>query len=105
VYAKWLPSVSVQIRLRPVQDDPLLEAASLFANEEATFSTGSGYASYTWYWDGRIISGEGSSSYALTANSRTPGIYELSVFVTTAEGELLSARCQVTIKAHGGGTE
>jgi uncharacterized repeat protein (TIGR02543 family) len=85
VYARWTPSFSVQIDLG-VQGAPSLEAVSLFANEEAQFSAGSGYASYTWYWDGGIISGERSSSYTLAANSRAPGIYELSVFVTAAGG-------------------
>jgi uncharacterized repeat protein (TIGR02543 family) len=100
VYAKWLPGVSVQVQLRPAQDDPPLVSTSLFENEQAQFSAGSGYGSYEWYWNGRAIAGAGSSTYTLSANSKTPGIYELSVVVTTGAGERLSARCRVTIRAN-----
>jgi uncharacterized repeat protein (TIGR02543 family) len=96
VYARWLPVTSVQIQmLLSPTETPLLSNASLFANEPGEFSIESGYGSYQWYWDG-----ETSSAYTLAANSKTPGIYELSVFVTAGAGELFSARCQVTIKAN-----
>jgi uncharacterized repeat protein (TIGR02543 family) len=107
VYAKWLPLVSVssQIRLQPTEGDPPLSNTTLFVNEPMEFSTGSEYSSYTWYWDGEAISDETSSVYTLAANSKTPGIYELSVFVSTSAGKMLSARCRVAIKANQGGTE
>jgi uncharacterized repeat protein (TIGR02543 family) len=99
-YAKWTPLVSIQISLRPAPDDPQLSNASLFVNEPAQFSAGSGYSSYAWYWDGEAISGASSPTYTLAADSRTPGVYELSVFVTTSAGETLSARCRVIIKGN-----
>jgi hypothetical protein len=100
VYAKWLSLGSVQINLRTAPDDPPLSNASLSVNQQAEFSAGSGYDSYRWYWNGEEISGEVSSAYTLTANSKTPGIYELSALVTTSAGEILSARCRVTINAN-----
>jgi hypothetical protein len=99
-YAKWMPPVYyIQISLSSA-DDPPLSNASLFVNESAQFDAGSGYVSYVWYWNGEVINGESSSTYTLAANSRTQGIYELSVVVTTGIGERLSARCRVTIKAN-----
>jgi uncharacterized repeat protein (TIGR02543 family) len=102
VYAKWLThaSVSGQISLQLTEDDPPLSNTTLFVNQSTQFSTDSGYSSYTWYWDGEAISDEISSVYTLAANSKTPGIYELSVFVNTSAGKMLSARCRVTIKAN-----
>ena len=102
VYAKWLThaSVSGQISLQSTEDDPPLSNTTLFVNQSTQFSAGSGYSSYTWYWDGEAISDETSSVYTLSANSKTPGIYELSVFVNTSAGKMLSARCRVTIKAN-----
>jgi uncharacterized repeat protein (TIGR02543 family) len=101
VYAFWLASASVHIDLRPVPDDPALSATTLLVSEEASFSAGSGYDSYQWYWDGIAISGATSPSYTLAANAELPGVYELSVVVATAASpdEPLSARCQVTITA------
>jgi hypothetical protein len=93
-------SASIQIDLQPIAASPTLSNASLFANESAQFSAGSGYASYQWYWDGVVIDGATSNSYNLPADSKDPGIYELLVIVTTSVGQRLSARCRVTIKAH-----
>ena len=101
LYAKWVPPVSVSgISLQLTEDDPPLSNTTLFVNEPAQFSIGSGYSSYTWYWDGEAISDAASSDYTLEANSKTPGIYELSVFVNTSAGKMLSARCRVIIKAN-----
>jgi uncharacterized repeat protein (TIGR02543 family) len=100
VYAQWLPGVFIQIGLPPAEADPPLSNTSLFVNQPAQFSAGSGYGSYAWYWNGKAIIGEVSSTYTLAANTKTPGIYELSVVVTTGAGERLSARCRVTIKAN-----
>jgi hypothetical protein len=91
---------SVSISLQPSPNDPPLANTSLLANQSTQFSAGSGYSSYQWYWNGALISSATSSTYTLTANSRQPGIYELAVAVTTSEGELLSARCRITINAH-----
>jgi uncharacterized repeat protein (TIGR02543 family) len=100
VYAKWIPGVSIQIQLLSTSDPSPLSNISLFENEEEQFSTESGYGSYQWYWDGEAIADAYSKDYTLAANSRTPGIYELSVFVTDGAGEMLSARCLVIIKAN-----
>jgi uncharacterized repeat protein (TIGR02543 family) len=101
VYALWLPPVyAVQISLRPTTDDLTLSNTALSVNESAQFSTGSGYSSYQWYWGGVAISGANSSIYTLDAYSKATGIYELSVFVSGSTGEILSARCRVTIKAN-----
>jgi hypothetical protein len=91
--------VTLQIDLQPVTTPPL-SSASVSVNQEAQFSPGSGYSAYTWYWDGDEISGEASSTYTLAAGSKAPGIYELSVFVNTSAGKLLSARCRVTITSY-----
>jgi uncharacterized repeat protein (TIGR02543 family) len=100
VYAKWTPPLgSVQISLRP-QDDPPLSNTALFVNESQSFSAGNGYASYQWYWNGAAISGATSADYTLAAYSKTTGIYELAVVVTTTTGRRLSARCRITIKAN-----
>jgi uncharacterized repeat protein (TIGR02543 family) len=100
VYAKWLPGVSLQISLQPVPDDPPLSNISLFVTESASFSAGSGYNSWAWYWNGEAISGADSSTYYLQAGSQAPGIYELSALVTAAGGGKLSARCRVVIRAN-----
>jgi uncharacterized repeat protein (TIGR02543 family) len=100
VYAKWILYGSVQISLKPAQDDSPLSNTSLSVNDPAEFSAGTGYASYQWYWNGKVIADEDSSTYTLAANSKTPGIYELSVLVTTSAGERFSARCRVTITAY-----
>jgi uncharacterized repeat protein (TIGR02543 family) len=82
-------------------NDPQLSGVSLSVNQSYSFNTGTDYASWTWYWDGELISGATSSSYTLTPDkSRTPGIYELSVVVINNAGEKLSARCRVTVNAH-----
>jgi uncharacterized repeat protein (TIGR02543 family) len=98
VYARWSIPASVQVTLRPAPEDPALSNTSLFTYETAQFSAGSGYDSYAWYWNGEAIDGAVSSTYNLTVNAKAPGIYELSVVVTSA-GKQLSARCRVTIKA------
>jgi uncharacterized repeat protein (TIGR02543 family) len=95
------PSHSMQISLHPVPDDPPLSSVPpFFANEAANFSVDSGYTSYAWYWNGESINGAMSSTYTIEANTRTPGVYELSVVVITSAGQTLSARCRVTIKAN-----
>jgi uncharacterized repeat protein (TIGR02543 family) len=99
VYARWTLGVSLQIALQAVPDDPPLSSIALFEGEEAHFSAGSEYESWTWYWDGAVIDGANASAYTLEANSKAPGIYELSVVVTTGTGERFSARCLVTINA------
>jgi hypothetical protein len=90
---------SVQISLQAATSDPQLSNASLSVNESSSFSVGSGYSSYTWYWDGAVIAGATSYSYNMGAYSKTPGIYELSVVAITSTGEMLSARCRVVVKA------
>jgi uncharacterized repeat protein (TIGR02543 family) len=102
VYARWTDpgSSAIQISLRPAPDDPPLANTSLLVHESAQFSAGSGYGSYVWYWNGEVISGAGSSTYTLAANSKAPGVYELSVVVTTGTGEILSARCRVAIRVN-----
>jgi uncharacterized repeat protein (TIGR02543 family) len=107
-YAKWTRSgTAVEIILQPVPDDPPLSSGvSLFENEQRQFSAaGDGYAAWAWYWNGKAIRGETSSTYTLAANSRDPGIYELTVVVTTGTGVRFSARCMITIKDYQGGTE
>jgi uncharacterized repeat protein (TIGR02543 family) len=99
LYAKWNPGASLQITLQPGPGDPPLSNASVFVDEEARFSVEGNYASWTWRWNGEIISGADTSGYILTANSKSAGIHELAVsVVTTDTGETLSARCRVTIK-------
>jgi uncharacterized repeat protein (TIGR02543 family) len=73
---------------------------TISVNESAQFSAGNGYASYAWYWNGQAINGETASAYTLAANSKAPGVYELSVVVTTNAGELLSARRWVVVRAY-----
>jgi uncharacterized repeat protein (TIGR02543 family) len=95
------PSHSMQITLQPVPDDPTLSNVSFLANEAADFSiVDSEYTSYTWYWNGNPIGGATSSTYTIEANTRTPGVYELSVVVTTSAGAKLSARCRVVVKTN-----
>jgi uncharacterized repeat protein (TIGR02543 family) len=101
-YAKWNPGALIQITLQAVPSDPVLSTISIDEDQEAVFSaTGTGYESWKWYWDGTLLS-ENTSTYTLAANSQSPGIYELSVVVTTDEGVKLSARCRVTVNAKGG---
>jgi hypothetical protein len=90
---------SVQISLQPTPTSPTLSNASLLVNESASFSVEYGYNSYAWYWNGEPT-GAASYDYYLAANSRTPGIYELSVVVTNSAGKTLSARCRVVINAN-----
>jgi hypothetical protein len=91
---------SIKISLQPTPTSPTLSNASLFVNESASFYAESDYASYAWYWNGELIGGEASYTYDLAANSRAPGIYELSVVVTNSAGKTLSARCRVIIRAN-----
>jgi uncharacterized repeat protein (TIGR02543 family) len=100
LYAAWLPAASIQISLRPAQNEIPLSNTLLSVNESAQFSVDSGYSAYAWYWNGAAIPGETSSTYTLAAYARPSGTYELSVLVTTDTGEKLSARCRVTIKAY-----
>jgi hypothetical protein len=99
VYAQWNPQVSVQITLQAVPGDPPLSNVSIFTDEQAQFSAGAGYTSWQWYWDGTLIVGAEGDTYTLAANSKPAGIYEVSVVVTAGGGAMLSARCQLTIKA------
>jgi uncharacterized repeat protein (TIGR02543 family) len=99
VYAQWNPGAPVQITLQLDPVDPPLSDAEIFKDVQAVFSAGTGYASWKWYWDGEQIAGETESTYTLAADSQLPGIYELSVVVTTDEDVTLSARCRVTVKA------
>jgi uncharacterized repeat protein (TIGR02543 family) len=100
VYAKWLPDVSIQIQLGVVTSDPTVSMpTTIYVDVVNQFSVSSGYASYAWYWDGEEISGATSYTYTLPANSKIPDVYELLVVVTTNDGEILSARCRVTIKS------
>jgi uncharacterized repeat protein (TIGR02543 family) len=91
---------SVQIDLRPAWNNPLLDDVSVFVNEAVQFSTDSEYTSWAWYWNGERVNGASASTYTMAAHSKTPGVYELSVVVTTSAGETLSAQCWVTIKAN-----
>jgi uncharacterized repeat protein (TIGR02543 family) len=103
VYAKWTANtsgVTVQITLQPQPSDPPLVNKAIFTDEEAQFSAaGNGYTSWKWYLNGLLIDGATSSDYTLAASSKPAGIYELSVVVSTGNGEKLSARSYVTIKA------
>ena len=103
LYAQWTDNssgVAVQITLQPQLSDPPLVDTAIFTDEGAQFSAaGSGYTSWKWYWNGVPIDGATSSDYTLAASSKSAGIYELSVVVSTGNGEKLSARSRVTIKA------
>jgi uncharacterized repeat protein (TIGR02543 family) len=101
VYARWNPGASVQISLQPQPGDPPLSDTAVFEDESASFSAGSEYASWHWYWDGDAISGAVSDTYVLAANVKPPGIYELSVVVSAGGGVKLSARCRVTVNERG----
>ena len=92
----WESAGTLQISL-PVSSDPTLADAAIWVGQSTQFSAGSGYSTYTWYWNGTVISGANSDSYTLPANTKQTGVYELSVFVTTSAGEIFSARCQITI--------
>jgi uncharacterized repeat protein (TIGR02543 family) len=95
------PSHSMQINLQPVSGEPtLFSVPSFFANAAANFSVDNVYTDYTWYWNGNPIGGATSSTYTIEANTRTPGVYELSVVVTTSAGAKLSARCRVVVKTN-----
>jgi uncharacterized repeat protein (TIGR02543 family) len=100
MHAQWVqPGVSVQINLQPAPDNPSLSNTSIFVDESASFTAaGTGYTEWKWYLEGSYIPGETSDTYILVSG-QTPGIYELSVMVTTTEDVRLSARCRVTIKA------
>jgi uncharacterized repeat protein (TIGR02543 family) len=104
IYAQWKPDVSdvsVEIALQPQPGEPPISGSkSIFVDDQVEFSAaGTGYEAWQWYWDGEEIEGAASDTYTLGANSKPAGIYELSVVVTTDEGESLSARCRVTINA------
>jgi uncharacterized repeat protein (TIGR02543 family) len=102
-YALWKPGVDVSMTLRPRAEDPGLSDVALFVNGSITFyALGDGYTSYAWYWDGDLVNGPNSSSnsYTLPNTLKTAGIHELSVRVTAGNGDKLSARCRVTIKAN-----
>jgi uncharacterized repeat protein (TIGR02543 family) len=98
----WEELSGVQISLQTTSGDPSVYYynTSLAVNQSGYFYTDSGYASYTWYWDGEVIAGATAYDYNLAAHSKTSGIYELLVVVTTSAGEKLSARCQVNINAN-----
>jgi hypothetical protein len=101
----WETPQSVQISLQTMSSDPSLSSYDTYlsVNQSGYFyvdTWNTSYASYTWYWNGEVIDGESASEYTMAAHSRTPGVYELSVVVTTDAGERLSARCRVVIKAN-----
>jgi uncharacterized repeat protein (TIGR02543 family) len=98
----WEALNGVNIQLRPdlTASSPSLSSVPISVNETAYFSTDSGYASYKWYWNGALINGATDSTYIMAAHLRTPGIYELSVVITTSEGKKLSAQCRVVINAN-----
>jgi uncharacterized repeat protein (TIGR02543 family) len=102
MYAWWAAgggASAVRIMLQPAPDDPPLNSTSLYAGHSAEFSAGSGYNSYTWYWDGVVISGANGATYTLEgAASQSSGIHELSVVVADGTGARLSARCRVIIQ-------
>jgi uncharacterized repeat protein (TIGR02543 family) len=98
-YAQWKSGDHLQISLQPVPEDPPLSNVSIFVDDSSTFSAaGTTFSSWTWYWNGEAVGGNGSEYY-LEANSKSPGIYELAVRVLTGSGKIMSARCRVTIKA------
>jgi parallel beta-helix repeat protein len=92
-------SSPIQIDLRPTPNDPSLSNTTLYVYDPAWFSAQGNYNSWTWYRDGQEIGGEHGASY-YWPGSGEPGIYELSVVVTTGRGEKLSAGCRITIRAH-----
>jgi uncharacterized repeat protein (TIGR02543 family) len=99
VYARWNPDASVHISLEPQPGNPSLSDAAVFKDASIWFSAaGTGYTAWQWYWNGEIINSAVSDTYTLEANAKQPGIYELSVVVTAAGGEKLSARCRITVK-------
>jgi uncharacterized repeat protein (TIGR02543 family) len=98
-YAKWKYLVQIAVSLAAPAGPKLPNSYSLYVSQSAVFSAADReYVSWTWYWDGAVISGENSDSYTLKGDSRSPGAYELLVVVTTRSGEKLSARCPVIIK-------
>jgi uncharacterized repeat protein (TIGR02543 family) len=97
LYAQWIPGASVEITLQPAPVDPPLSNTTIFKDEQIQFSVETGHTSYQWRWDSDIINGATGNTYTLTPNSKTSGVYELSVEVTTGGGTKLSARCRVTI--------
>jgi uncharacterized repeat protein (TIGR02543 family) len=99
-HAKWNPGALIQITLQPVLD-PLLTDESMFVDGVVSFSTTeTGYTFWEWYWNGTLqSSGADADTYTLADSLKIPGIYELSVVVTTDEDVKLSARCRVTVKA------
>ncbi|MHB9294043.1 hypothetical protein Holit_03169 [Hollandina sp. SP2] len=102
MHAQWQADskpAPVQITLRPTPEDPSLSNAEIFKDESNSFTVaGTGYTAYQWYWNGSKIDGEDSNTYNLEANTKSPGVYEVSVVVTTDGGAKLSARCRVIIK-------
>jgi uncharacterized repeat protein (TIGR02543 family) len=96
-FAKWSRDASLQIELQPALWNPPLSNESISEDQAASFSTNYAYSSYAWYWDGEAISGTNTNYLYIDPNSKPPGIYEVSVVVTTDTGETLSARCRVTI--------
>jgi uncharacterized repeat protein (TIGR02543 family) len=104
VYAQWNPEgsedsdSSLVISLQPEPGaPPLADERTCSVGDEVAFSAAGDYASWEWRWDGKLINGEETDAYVLTAV--TAGIYELTVVATTGGGAQLSARCRVTIKA------
>jgi uncharacterized repeat protein (TIGR02543 family) len=102
VYAWWPTggASAIRITLQPAPGDPPLSNTSLFAGQSAEFSAGSGYNSYTWYWDGVVITNVNGPAYTLggAASQKSPGIHELSVVVADGTGARLSARCRIIIQ-------
>jgi uncharacterized repeat protein (TIGR02543 family) len=100
VYAQWNPGVSLTVTLQPEPVDPSIsyDLTELYEDEAAAFSVAAEYATYQWYWNGTPIPGATAAEYTLAANSKLPGIHELSVKVTTGNS-MLSARHKIVIKA------
>jgi uncharacterized repeat protein (TIGR02543 family) len=102
VYAQWNrnPGVTLTVTPQPKPGDPSISVGvtELFEDETANFSVAAEYTTYQWYWDGQVLPGAAAAAYTLAANSKSPGIHELSVKVTTGDA-MLSARRRVVIKA------
>jgi uncharacterized repeat protein (TIGR02543 family) len=98
-YAKWLPGVPLTITLHPVPGDPPLSDVSMLLGSSREFTVAAyGGTASQWYWDGAEIGGATNAAYTVIGSERGAGIYVLSVVVTTAGGEKVSAHCWVTIK-------
>ncbi|MDR3122334.1 MAG: InlB B-repeat-containing protein [Treponema sp.] len=101
VYARWkILAPAGGITLSPQPEDPEVAGATVIAADEtAAFAVGgTAYQSYQWHWDGMPIEGATTSSYILDAGTQAAGTYEISVVVTTAEGDTLSDRIQIVIQ-------